>query len=312
MQVRKSGTPGAWFRKTLKSILSSWQLYVLIAPAVIYLILFSYVPMYGVQIAFKDFHSNKGIVGSEWVGLQHFIRFVTYPNFWTIVKNTVTLSFYNLILFPLSLIVALMLNEVENIGFKKTAQMVIYAPHFMSTVVICSMVTLFFSRANGLVNNVRELMGLERIAYMESPAAFKHLYIWSGKWQNTGWDTIIYISALASISPELIEAAKIDGANRLQIIWHVNIPTILPTVIIMLILKCGHVLSVGFEKVYLLQNSLNLEASQIISTYVYTIGLQSGQYSYSSAIDLFNTVINIIFVMTVNAISKRVSEVGLW
>lgn len=312
MQVQKAGTPGAWFRKTLRNVLSSWQLYVLIAPAVIYLILFSYVPMYGVQIAFKDFHSNKGIVGSEWVGLQHFIRFVTYPNFWTIVKNTVTLSFYNLILFPLPLIVALMLNEVENIGFKKTAQMVIYAPHFMSTVVICSMVTLFFSRSNGLVNNVRELMGLERIAYMESPAAFKHLYIWSGKWQNTGWDTIIYISALASISPELIEAAKIDGANRLQIIWHVNIPTILPTVIIMLILKCGHVLSVGFEKVYLLQNSLNLEASQIISTYVYTIGLQSGQYSYSSAIDLFNTVINIIFVMTVNAISKRVSEVGLW
>ena len=289
-----------------------WQLYVLLLPAVVYLILFNYVPMYGVQIAFRDFRASRGILGSKWVGLKYFIKFVTYPNFWKIIRNTVTLSAYGLALFPLALILAMMLNEVGNLRFKKFAQMVTYAPHFISTVVLCSMVALFFGRASGLVNNVRELLGYERFAYMESTAAFKHLYVWSGKWQNTGWNTIIYMSALAGVSTELIEAARIDGANRVQIIWHVNLPAILPTVVILLIMNCGSILSIGFEKVYLLQNSLNLDASQVISTYVYDIGLQSGQYSYSSAIGLFNTVINIMFVMTVNTISKKITDVGLW
>ncbi|MBO4368278.1 MAG: sugar ABC transporter permease [Clostridia bacterium] len=298
--------------RLMKKALGMWQLYVLLLPAVIYLILFNYIPMYGVQIAFRDFRASKGILGSKWVGLKYFIKFVTYPNFWKIIRNTVTLSAYSLALFPLALILAMMLNEVGSLRFKKFAQMVTYAPHFISTVVLCSMVTLFFGRANGLINNLRELIGYERVAYMESPTAFKHIYVWSGKWQNTGWNTIIYMSALAGVSMELIEAARIDGANRLQIIWHVNLPAILPTVVILLIMSCGSLLSVGFEKVYLLQNSLNLDSSQVISTYVYDIGLQNGQYSYSAAIGLFNTVINIIFVMTVNAISKKVTDVGLW
>ena len=292
--------------------LSQWQLYVLILPAIVYLFLFNYMPMYGVQIAFRDFRSSRGILGSPWAGLKYFEKFINYPNFWKIILNTVTLSVYRLVLFPLPLVLALMLNELTNQRFKKTVQMITYAPHFISVVVLCSMVSLFFGRASGLVNNIRALFGYERIAYLESTELFKHLYVWSGIWQNIGWNTIIYISALAAVSPELIEAARIDGANRMQIIYHVNIPTILPTVIIMLILSCGNILSVGFEKVYLMQNALNLDASQVISTYVYDLGLKKGQYSYSTAIGLFNTVINIIFVLSVNAISKRVSEVGLW
>ena len=301
-----------YFIKQMKKMVSSWQLYALILPAIVYLILFDYIPMYGVQIAFRDFRASKGILGSKWVGMKYFIKFVTYPNFWKIIRNTIVLSAYSLVLFPLPLAFAMMLNEVQNIRFKKFAQMVTYAPHFISTVVLVSMVTLFFARGNGVINNIRVLMGMERISFMESPTAFKHLYVWSGKWQNTGWNTIIYMSALAGVSIELIEAAKIDGANRIQVIMHINIPTILPTVIIMLILNCGHLLSVGFEKVYIMQNPLNLEASQIISTYVYEMGLQGAQYSYSAAIGLFNTAVNILFVMIVNAISKRVSEVGLW
>lgn len=300
------------FRRTLRKMLSQWQLYVLILPAIIYLILFNYQPMYGVQIAFKEFRPSLGITGSSWSGLKYFQRFIEYPNFWEIISNTVTISGYMLVLFPMALVLALMLNELTNPKFKKTAQMITYAPHFISTVVLCSMITLFFGRANGLVNNVAELLGMERFAYLESPEAFPHLYAWSRKWQNTGWGTIIYMSALAGVSTELVEAAKIDGASRFQIVMHVNLPTILPTVIITLILRCGSLLNVDFDQVFLLQNPLNLGASQVISTYVYQVGLQNAQYSYSAAIGLFNTVINILFMLVVNAIAKRVSEISLW
>ncbi len=298
--------------RTIVKMGTQWQLYVLIMPALIYLILFNYVPMYGVQIAFKDFRASRGIIGSSWVGFKHFERFISYPNFWNIIKNTVSISVYMLTLFPLSLVLALILNELNNQKFKKVAQMITYAPHFISTVVLCSMITLFFGRASGLFNNVREIMGLERVAYLESPGAFQHLYAWSRKWQNTGWGTIIYMAALAGVSTDQVEAAKIDGANRFQIVTHVNLPAILPTVIITLILRCGNLLSVDFDMVYLLQNPLNLSASQVISTYVYDVGLLKAQYSYSAAIGLFNTVINIVFMLIVNAISRRVSEISLW
>ncbi len=293
-------------------MLSQWQLYVLILPAIAYLILFNYIPMYGVQIAFKDFRPSLGIIGSKWAGLKYFSRFINHPNFGQIIGNTVRISAYMLALFPLALLLALLLNELNSQKFKKTAQMITYAPHFISTVVLCSMITLFFGRASGLVNNIREMLGLERFAYLESTAAFPHLYAWSSKWQNTGWGTIIYMAALSNVSSELVEAAKIDGASRFQVITHVNIPAILPTVIITLILRCGSLLSVDFDKVFLLQNPLNLGASQVISTYVYQVGLQSGQYSYSAAIGLFNTVINIVFLLIVNTIARRVSEISLW
>ena len=297
---------------TVKRIAQSWQLYVLILPAIVYIFLFCYQPMYGVQIAFKDFRINKGILGSPWVGLKHFIRFVQYPDFWNIMRNTAVISLYSFVTFPISIIFALLLNEIANERYKKTVQMVTYMPHFISMVVICQMIEIFLGRTNGFVNNLLEVLGRERIPFLESGKYFASVYVWSDVWQEMGWGAIIYIAALASVPPELIEAARIDGANRMQIIWHVNIPTIMPTVIIMLILRCGGILAVGFEKTYLLQNALNIDASQVISTYTYKIGLLNAEYSYSSAVGLFNTVINVGFLVIVNLIAKRVSEISIW
>ncbi len=299
-------------RGLLRRIAQSWQLYVLILPAIVYIFLFCYQPMYGVQIAFKDFRINKGIVGSPWVGLKHFIRFVTYPDFWNIMRNTAVISLYSFATFPISIVFALLLNEIERARFKKTVQMITYMPHFISMVVICEMIDIFFGRTNGLINNLLEALGQTRVPFLESGKYFASVYVWSEVWQEMGWGAIIYIAALASVPPELIEAARIDGANRVQIIWHVNIPTILPTVIIMLILRCGGILAVGFEKTYLLQNSLNIDASQVISTYTYKIGLLNAEYSYSSAVGLFNTVINVCFLVIVNAVARRVSEISIW
>lgn len=299
-------------RGTVKRIAQSWQLYVLILPAIVYIFLFCYQPMYGVQIAFKYFRINKGILGSPWVGLKHFIRFVQYPDFWNIMRNTAVISLYSFVTFPISIIFALLLNEIANERYKKTVQMVTYMPHFISMVVICQMIEIFLGRTNGFVNNLLEVLGRERIPFLESGKYFASVYVWSDVWQEMGWGAIIYIAALASVPPELIEAARIDGANRMQIIWHVNIPTIMPTVIIMLILRCGGILAVGFEKTYLLQNALNIDASQVISTYTYKIGLLNAEYSYSSAVGLFNTVINVGFLVIVNLIAKRVSEISIW
>ena len=298
--------------KRIRRILSSWQLYVLILPAVAYLFLFNYMPMYGIQIAFKDYKVSKGIAGSAWAGLKYFKRFVNYPDFWAILRNTLTLSIYGICTFPIPVIFALLLDELHFLRYKKTVQMVTYAPHFLSTVVVCSMITLFFSRANGLVNNVLAALGHSRFAFLESPSAFTHLYVWSGVWQGLGWNSIIYLAALSGLSQEIREAAIIDGANRFQMIWRINLPTILPTVVVMLILNCGRIMTVGFEKVYLLQNPLNLTTSRVISTYVYNIGLEQAQFSYSAAIGLFNNVINIVLLLIVNQIAKRLSDISLF
>ena len=299
-------------RKLWRQIAGNWQLYLLILPAVIYLFMFSYLPMYGVQIAFKNYRVSQGIIGSPWVGLKHFIRFINYPDFWLIVKNTLSLSLYSLITFPLPVFFALLLDELRLPKLKKTVQMVTYAPHFLSTVVVVSMLTLFFSRSNGLINNVLEAVGIARFPFLEDPDMFADIYVWSGVWQSFGWNSIIYLAALSGLSPEIREAAVIDGANRFQMIWHVNIPTILPTIVVMLILNCGRILTVGFEKVYLMQNALNLQRSRVISTYVYELGLTQAQFSYSSAIDLFNNVVNIILLIGVNSFAKKVSDVGLF
>lgn len=295
-----------------KSIAKYWQLYLLVLPAVIYLWLFNYVPMYGVQIAFRRFSAKKGITGSSWVGLYYFQKFLSYPDFGKIVLNTLRVTLLSLITFPASIVLALSINEVRSVPFKKTVQMITYAPHFISTVVVCSMVKLFLDRNNGIVNHLLALLGQERIAFMGIPAAFPWIYVISGLWQHVGWDSIIYISALAGISPELVEAARIDGANRLQIIWHINFKCILPTVMIMLIMRCGSIMSLGFEKVYLLQNSLNLQTSQVISTYVYQLGLLNGEMSYSAAIELFNTIINVFLLLSVNSIVKKCSDISLF
>ncbi len=289
-----------------------WQLYLMILPAITTVFIFHYIPIYGVQIAFKDFRTSLGIWGSEWVGLKHFIRFLEYPDFWRIFWNTLRISLYGFATFPCSLVFALLLNELDNQKFKKTVQMITYAPHFISTVVVCSMLMLFFDRSNGIVNNVIAALGGERHSFMTDPNCFDHLYVWSGVWQGLGWGTIIYLAALSSISPELIEAARIDGATRFKIIWHINIPSILPTVITLLILRVGSLVGVGFEKIFLMQNDLNMSVSRVISTYTYEIGLKGGQFSYSSAIGLFNNIINVVLILIVNKISKVVTDVALW
>ena len=300
-----------WIKKA-KDVLHDWQLYLLILPALVYVFTFSYWPMYGIMIAFKEFNARLGIWGSEWVGLSHFIRFVTYPDFWKILFNTLIISLYSLATFPLTIILALLLNEIGNHKYKRTVQMLTYAPHFLSTVVICGMIGLFFSRNMGLINNVIEMLGGERIDFLSKPEYFTHLYVWSGVWQDIGWGTIIYLAALSGVSPDLIEAARIDGATRLQVIRHINIPTIMPTIIIMLILSCGSILSVGFEKIYLLKNPLNSDASQVIATYLYEVGLIGGQYSYSTAIGLFNTLVNFLLLVVVNIVAKKISAISIW
>lgn len=288
-----------------------WQLYLLLIPAILYVLIFSYGPMYGLIVAFKDYKPKLGYWGSEWVGLKHFIRFFQYPDFGELIKNTLSISVYSLSTFPIAIILALLFNELKNGFFKKTVQMVTYAPYFMSTVVVCSLVSLMVGR-DGPLGQLYGLVVGQPTDLLTISDYFSSIYVWSGVWQTTGWGTIIYLAALAGVSPELIESAKIDGAGRIQIIWHVNLPCIMPTVIIMFIMNTGRILSVGFEKIYLLQNALNLETSSVISTYTYEIGLLGGQFSYSTAIGLFNNLVNIIMLFVVNKISKKVSGTGLW
>jgi len=281
-------------------------------PGIIVTVIFSYIPMYGVQIAFKNFRTSRGIWRSEWIGFDHFARFVRYTGFWRMLRNTVSITLYNLATFPVPVIIALLINEINSKKFKKTIQMISYAPHFLSTVVLCGMVLLFLNRSNGIINNIIALFGAERIDFMTRSEFFSSIYVWSGVWQNAGWGTVIYLAALSNVSPELIESVKIDGGNRLHIIWHINIPAILPTLVILFIMSTGNVLSLGHEKILLLQNDLNLERSRVISTYVYEIGLVGGQMSYSTAINLFNNVVNLSILTMVNFFAQKLSEVSLW
>ena len=298
-------------KKFMLHIKKYWQLYLLILPAFIYVLIFSYGPMYGIIIAFKDFKPKLGYLGSEWVGLEHFIRFFKYPDFWNLIKNTLSISLYNLLTFPCAIILALLFNELRGLYFKKTVQMVTYAPHFLSSVVMCSLVILMVGRDGPLGQLYAAITG-ESVDLLTKPDFFSSIYVWSGVWQNVGWGTIIYLAALAGVSSELVESAKIDGANKLQIIRHVNLPCIMPTIVTMFVLNTGSILSVGFEKIYLLQNDLNLSASTVISTYTYEIGLLGGQFSYSTAIGLFNNVVNIIVLLIANRTAKKISGNGLW
>lgn len=298
--------------RNLRLMRRHWQLYLLVLPAVIYLLIYNYFPMYGLQIAFKNFRTSQGIWNSKWVGMKHFEKFVNLPIFWTLIRNTLTITLYSLAVFPLPIIFALMLNEVRSARVKKGIQIVSYAPHFISTVVLCSMLSLFLNEGTGVLNSILAMLGLERVSFLTEPAYFSSVVVWSDVWQNLGWNSIIYLAALSSVSPELVEAARIDGASRLQIIRHVNLPCIFPTIVILLIMRCGSLLSLGFEKIFLLQNPLNMEVSRIISTYTYELGLLGGQYSLSAAVGLFNTVINVLMLTIVNGIAKKLTEVSLW
>ena len=293
---------------------NNYRLYILLAPALVTTLIFSYVPMYGVTIAFRDFSTRLGIMGSPWVGLTHIERFVTHPFFWPMLWNTAILSLYGIALFPLSIIFALLLNELRNLKFKKVTQTISYAPFFLSVVVVISIVSLLFDRGNGIINNLLEMAGKERYDFMTSIGAFRHLHVWSAQWQGLGFGAIIYLAALSSISPELVEAAIIDGANRPQIIRHINIPSIMPTIIILFILAIGGILTVGIDRVLLLHNDLNISVARVIPLHVYNVGIahQNPQFSYAAAMGLFNSVVNFFFLIVANTIAKRVTKVSLW
>lgn len=297
------------FKQILKK---NWVCYLFILPMLIYVIIFNYIPMYGIQLAFKDYRVADGIWGSAWVGLKHFKTFFESYQFKDLLWNTLSLSLYSLIAgFPMPIIFALLLNYITNVKLKKVVQMVTYAPHFISTVVYCGMILIFLS-SDGGINQLLKLIGIDSVAFLTNPSNFRHIYVWSGVLQNIGWGSIMYISVLTSVDPTLHEAATVDGATRFQRLLHIDLPAIVPTMVIMLIMRAGEIMDLGFEKAFLLQNNINLDYSEIIATYVYKIGIQGGQFSYSSAIGLFNNVINMVLLVVVNKIAKKVSDVSLW
>lgn len=290
-----------------------WQLYIFLLPALIYFLIFHYGPMYGVQIAFKKYMPSLGITGSPWVGFEHFKKFFDSYYFTDLIKNTLGISIYELILgFPMPIILALVFNELKNGFFKKFAQTVTYAPHFISTVVIVGMLVSFLSPSTGIINHIIAAVGGDRHAFLEDPKWFKTIYVLSGIWQNTGWNTIIYMSALAGVNPELHEAAAIDGASRFQRLLYINLPALIPTMIILLIMNFGSIMSMGYEKILLMQNPLNMAASNVISTFTYQQGLIDANYSYAAAVGLFNAAINAILLLSVNKITRKVTDIGLW
>lgn len=296
----------------MQMLKKSWVCYLFILPMLVYVIIFSYVPMYGIQLAFKDYRVADGIWESAWVGFKHFKTFFESYQFKDLLWNTLSLSLYVLIAgFPMPIIFALFLNYITNMKFKKASQMITYAPHFISTVVYCGMILIFLA-SDGIINQILTHLGLDPVAFLSNPSNFRHIYVWSGVLQNIGWGSIMYISVLTSVDPTLHEAATVDGATRFQRLLHIDLPAIVPTMVIMLIMKAGEIMDLGFEKAFLLQNSINLDYSEIISTYVYKIGIQGGQFSYSSAIGLFNNIINLILLVVVNKIAKKVSDISLW
>lgn len=302
-------TSSAWVKKIKKN----YVLYLFILPAFLYVLIFHYFPLYGIQIAFKDFSGIKGIWGSEWVGLKHFKEFIFSPMFGTLIKNTLVLSIYSLIAgFPIPIILALLLNSSKNKKLRSVVQTLTYAPYFISTVVFCGMLLLFLSPTTGIINKMIVSLGGESVNFMQKEALFPSIYVWSGIWQTTGWSSIIYLSALSGISPSLHEAAVVDGATRLQRIRYIDFPGIIPTAVVIFLLNMGNLMSVGFEKVYLLQNSMNITSSEIISTYVYKMGILNAQYSFSTAVSLFNNLINILLLLSANRLAKRYFGTSLW
>jgi len=302
-------------RHVRTSVRKNWELYLLVVIPVAYFIIFKYIPMYGAQIAFRRFHPAEGIWGSQWVGFEQFLRFFASYQFATIMKNTIGLSVYKLVAgFPIPIILAIALHYCTNVRFKKTVQMAVYAPHFISVVVVAGIIVQLLSPRVGIVNRAITLLGGKAILFMGEPGLFKSIYVWSSVWQEMGWASIIFLAALAGISTELHEAAIADGATKLQRILYIDIPGIMPTAVIMLLLSVGRLMRLGFEKALLLQNPLNLRASEIIDTYVYKIGLASPvpNFSYSTAIGLFSSIIGFLLLLIVNRIAKTVGETSLW
>lgn len=294
-------------------IAKNWQLYILVLPALIYIIIFSYIPMYGIQIAFKKYMAVRGIWRSPWVGLQYFETLFKSASFFTIIKNTIGITFYSLIVgFPMPIILALLLHNLTNKRYKKVVQMVSYAPHFLSTVVVVGIINTLLGPDMGLVNVVLKSMGIKPVYFMAIPEYFKSIFVWSGIWQNVGFSSIIYIAALSSVDPSLYEAAVVDGASRLQKILYIDIPSIMPTAVILLILNSGQLFNVGFEKVFLMQNPLNLATSEVISTYVYRVGILGGGFEFGTAVGLLNALASAFMLVLVNTVAKKLSNSSLF
>lgn len=286
--------------------------YILILPVIIFFILFHYKPMYGIVIAFQKYRLTAGISGSPWVGLYQFKRFFSDPYFFRLLRNTLSISvLYQIFSNPAPIILALLLNEVRCKWFKRTVQTVSYMPHFISLVIVCSMINSFCS-SNGLINTIIEFLGGDRSALLSNPHWFYPIYIVSGIWQNVGWSSIIYLAALAGIDQEQYEAAKVDGAGRLKQMWYITLPGLVPTMVMLLIMDLGSLLSVGFEKIMLLYQPLTYEVADVISTYVYRAGLVDQDFSYSTAIGLFNSIVNLILLVSANKISKKMGQSGLY
>ena len=296
-----------------RKIKSNIPLYVLLFPSIILLIMFAYIPMLGLVIAFKDYSPANGIINSPWVGFKYFTQFFNSVQFGTTMMNTLKISIYSIVVgFPLPILLALLCNQLRAGKFKKVFQVTTYLPHFISTMVMCGMIILFLSPNSGLIANIFKSLGWTMPNLLSKPDSFAGVYVWSDVWQHIGWDSIIYLAALSAIDPTYYEAATMDGASRMQKILNIDLPLLLPTAMILLILRAGSLLSIGFEKVLLLQNPLNLAGSEVISTYVYKVGMLNFQYSYSTAIGLFNTVVNLIILLSVNWFSKRYTKTGLF
>ncbi len=296
-----------------RSFKKHWQLYLLIIPPALYFLIFKYYPILNAVLAFKDYNVTKGIWGSPWVGFKNFQLFFENPLFWTLMKNTIFISGYLLIVgFPIPILLALAINEVRNQRFKKLVQLVSFAPYFISTVVMVSIIMLFLAPRLGFVNVVMNHFGMDSINFLGEPGMFRSIYVWSDIWQTAGYYSVIFLAALAGVDPSLYEAAKVDGASRMQKIIHVDLPGILPTIVVVLILNVGNVMAIGFEKVYLLQNPLNTVNSEIIATYVYKVGLLNANYSFATAVGLFNSVINLILLIVVNRLARKFSNHSIW
>ncbi len=291
----------------------NWGLYLLMLPAIVIFICFTYLPMYGVIIAFKDFRPAAGIWGSKWAGLKYFERYFNSYMFTNTITNTLVISLYTIaVTFPLPILLALMCNQMYARRFKKFFQVSTYLPHFISTVVMCGMIIMFLSPSSGMIPKLLSLAGIKTGDLMGNADAFSSIYVWTEAWQHVGWDSIMYIAALSAVDPQLYEAAEVDGANKWQKILAIDIPMLIPTMVTLFILRCGSILGVGFEKVYLLQNDLNISNSEIISTYLYKMGLKSNQYSYSAAIGLFNNVVNFVILILVNTFARKISDTSLF
>lgn len=301
-------------RKMISAFRKDWQLWVMIAPALAYIIIFCYGPMYGIQLAFRKYDFSKGLTGGDWVGFQYFIQYFTSPMFWPTLRNTFVISFFSLICgFPAPILLALIINSLRQKKLKRVVQTAVYMPYFISTVVMVAILQILLSPSTGVLSGLLKSMHIvsQSTNLLGTPEAFVPVYVLSGIWQSAGWNSIIFIAALSSVDGQLYDAAKIDGADRWHQVLHVEIPALLPTIIILLIMNMGRILSVGFEKVFLMQNNLNLSVSEVISTYVFNVGVQSGQFSFGSAVGLFNTVVNFVFLLIVNKVAKKAADISL-